>query len=180
MIDLGIPPEQERSFALIGLALLNAQHTESMIEFTLKYPLIGADGITLDTLKKAEGELYKKTLGQFLKILRERVDLDPAFDKTLSKFLEARNLLAHHLDAIPGWNLATEDGRKVAATFLGEFIATATFISNVLTGLSRAWADQIGVKSAIPVGSEAFFAEIDALYKPGSRAIFFPKKSETS
>jgi hypothetical protein len=52
----------------------------------------------------------KKTLGYFLAELRKRVDLDVHFDRTLAEFLRRRNLLAHHLSDLPGWNTDTAHG----------------------------------------------------------------------
>jgi len=169
----GTPPEQERVLAELGMALLSVQHTEDLLRFTLQYSLSGPDGVSLETLERSEVELRKKTLGHFIGILRKRVDLDDAFDVTLARFLDARNILVHRVDEIPGWNLKTREGQTVAHTFLYDLIQIATFISKVLTGLAREWARQNGIEAAPQSGAEALFAEIDMIYASSVDSIFF-------
>ena len=172
----GIPPEQESVLAEIGMALLSVQHTESLLRFTLRYPLSGPKGVTLETLERSETALKKNTLGQFLRVLKDRVDLDDEFGLALDRFLNARNVFAHRLDDVPGWDLRSKEGRDAAHVFLTELIRSATFISKVLTGLMRSWARQNNMDVPPAPGEESLFAEIDALYTTKVDSIFFAKE----
>jgi hypothetical protein len=60
--------------------------------------------ITAEQIIAQSNAEQKKTLGYFLAELRKRVDLDVHFDRTLAEFLRRRNLLAHHLSDLLGWN----------------------------------------------------------------------------
>jgi hypothetical protein len=173
----GIPPEQERVLALLGMALLTVQHTEFLLQFTLQYTLPGTDGLTLETLERSKNELRKKTLGQFLHILKQRIELDDSFESALDQFLDARNILAHRVTEIPGWNMETPDGQRAAQAWLSALIRIANFIAKVLMALMRSWVRQNGMDNIpIPVGSEEFFTEIDTVYAPAVDTLFFQRE----
>ncbi len=172
----GVPHGEERVLAEMGIALLVIQNVEWLLRFTLRYPLSGAEGVTIETLERSESELRKKTLGNFLALLRQRVSVDDAFGGALDHFLNARNMFVHRVEEVPGWNLHSTEGRAAAHTFLRGLIQTGTVIAKLLTALSRDWAEQNNFAVEIPDGSEALFTEIDATFKPLVQAVFSKKE----
>lgn len=127
-------------------------------------------------LKSKPGKSAKKTLGYFLSELHNRADLDEHFDVLLEAFLEERNILVHSVDDIPGWNLSTVEGRKIARAFVDSFIRKTVEIQKIFLGLMRAWQEEAGFDVPVPVGLEPF-AEIDAEYKTRVDDLFFEKES---
>ena len=102
--------------------------------------------------------------------------MDENFDALLEAFLEERNILVHSVDDIPGWNLSTVDGRKIARAFVDSFIRKTVEIHKVFLGLMRAWQEEAKIDVPVLVGCE-FFAEIDADYKTLVDDLFFEKES---
>jgi hypothetical protein len=88
----------------VGTTLLNVQITERALRFITTFVLQKSSPITAEQIIAQSNAEQKKTLGYLLPELRKRVDLDVHFDR---KFLRRRNLLAHHLSDLPGWNTDT-------------------------------------------------------------------------
>jgi len=83
------------------------------------------------------GKGTKKTLGYFLRELRENTPIRKDFDKILSDFLTARNTFVHKLSSIPDFSLKDEAGIKAGLNFVRTVNKQAVHIRNVLLALTR-------------------------------------------
>lgn len=77
----------------------------------------------------------KRTLGEFLKELKTWTNIEPKFKDSLYRFLKMRNIFVHNVDEVPGWNLDTQQGRKIANVFLRELCMLAAFVASVFLTL---------------------------------------------
>jgi hypothetical protein len=170
-------PEQQKVLMHLGAALLTIQGAERTIGFCLRCCLPDDASLSMETYVDAAGALQKRTLGQFLAVLRTRVDLDDSFDAVLRDFLERRNQLIHRADDIPGWDIATPAGCDAALQFIDTTFRLAQRVTFVFAGLARKWAEQNEIKAALP--DDPFFVKLDNFYKPMVDELFF-KKGERS
>ncbi len=168
--------EQKDVLMRIGAALVFVQSAEQVIRLCMIFVLQKDSPLTIEKLEKQTREERKKTLGYFLGELRKRADLDESFDALLEEFLEERNILVHNVDDVPGWNLQTTEGRKIASAFVDGFIRKTVEILKVFAGLIRSWQEQTNFDVSVPTAEE-FFAEIDTDYKSLVDDIFFEKGS---
>ena len=106
----------------------------------------------------------KKTLGQLLDVLRERVSVEPSFGSLLKSFLDDRNTFVHRMSSLAGWTLETEAGRRVAIEFLECYKQEITQVNRIFTAFVR--EDTRGLQIPIPHGSESFIAIVDKHYVP--------------
>ena len=117
----------------IGVALLQVQQTEKILDVFLKHVLPALDPDALITQNEAR---RGQTLGQLLGELRKKLDVDPTFDELLKSFLKDRNDFAHDLFRVPHFNLG-DDGVRVGLEFVTSFTRRAVHIRNVLMGFNR-------------------------------------------
>jgi hypothetical protein len=157
-------PLRMHLMACIGTALLNVQVTERALRLVTTVVLQKSSPITTEQLIAQTNVEQKKTLGYFLRELRKRVDLDVHFDRTLAEFLRRRNILAHNLSDLPGWNTDTVHGIYIGRYFINELIQMNTEVLKVFTALVRAWQAQAGL--AILDDVSEGFEEIDKKYVP--------------
>jgi hypothetical protein len=161
--------------ARIGAALLSVQVTERALRLIITFVFQKSSPITAEQLIAQTNAEQKKTLGYFLAELRKRADLDVHFDRTLTEFLRRRNLLAHNLSDLPGWNTDTAHGIYIGRCFINELLQMNGEVLKVFTGLVRAWQAQGGLALDVP---EEFFEEIDEKYVPLIDNLFFAKEPE--
>lgn len=127
---------------LIGMCLLCIQQAERVLSAAVETILDRPD---LNLAEQSEVK-QKQTLGDFLKRLKGRVKLEYGLKERLFKFLAMRNTFVHSLSEVPGWDLETEEGRKVARMFIGELAFTALAITSLFTTLFSVSAkDDLGV-----------------------------------
>ncbi|HXW73001.1 MAG TPA: hypothetical protein VEK34_16525 [Methylocella sp.] len=165
--------EQRDILARMGLALLFIQTTEFVIEFCMKYVLPAGGVVTLEMLESQRSGERKRTLGQFLRELRKRVDLDDRFDAILDEFLQKRNELIHRIDDIPGWSLDHEEGLRAARGFMDRVMQLNHVVLEVFSGLVRAWQSQ----EQITTEFDSLLGDIDQIYSSLASRIFFKKST---
>ena len=83
--------------------------------------------VDLDALLSTENSLSKRTLGQLIKQIKSKVDLDQSFEETLSTALEKRNFLMHRFFYSHAVNFLEEIGRN---QMIDELIEISEFINN--------------------------------------------------
>jgi hypothetical protein len=158
-------PSKDEIYKLIGTLLIATQWVEQIINDCLGSVIRFLQIATIDELYVPnEKKKYKKTLGQLLKLLRERVSIEPSFDSLLKSFLMNRNTFAHRMLSLPGWTLETEAGRQVAIEFLERYREELTQVNRIFTAFVR--EDSRGLQIPIPHGSESFIAMVDKHYVP--------------
>jgi hypothetical protein len=111
-------PSEEDVMLLLGHVVYEAQETESTlhIAFTFFYGLSVAESI--EQLKKIYG---KKTMGQFLILVRDKIGINQSFDDFMLDYIEQRNFIVHNLSRTTRFSLHTEDGRQKLSNFLTNF-----------------------------------------------------------
>jgi len=166
---------QERILHAMGVTLLLLQATERAMNVCMTFVFQRPGGLTLEVLEKQEKAERKKTLGYFLAELRKRATIEPAFDRTLRDFLDRRNTFIHRLSNVPGWDLQSSKGRRIAEQYVSALAVQSQTLMCVFVGFMRAWQRQIGMQVRYPAGAEKFMAEIDALYAPLIDTLVFKK-----
>jgi hypothetical protein len=161
--------------ARIGAALLSVQTTERALHLVTTFVIQKPGTITAEQLIAQSNAAQKKTLGYFLAELRKRVDLDVHFDGTLCEFLRRRNLLAHNLSDLPGWNTDTVHGIYIGRCFINELLEMNGEVLKVFAALLRAWQAQRGDKT-FDVPGHPFFEEVDTRYVPLVDSLLFAKE----
>jgi len=169
--------EQKDALAAIGGALIIVQMAERMIKFCMGFVLPQDGSLTLETLESFKADEARGTLGYFLGQLRQRVEIDAAFDDRLREFLALRNRLAHNLSEVPGLGFDHPDEIVLTVDWAGKLSGLALHVHNVFMGLARAWQEQIGMRDDF--ADNDFFQEIDAKFKPLVDQVFVAKPSGT-
>lgn len=124
-------------FRDVGLTLGVIQFADNCMRSALKTAFPGASSITLEVLDRNQKELEKATLGKLIKVLSERVELDPDFESTLRSYCADRNAFVHEWDRIPSWN---DDAS--ARKFMISLQKRAAWLVCVFTELLRQWCEQ--------------------------------------
>jgi hypothetical protein len=167
-----MPPEIHL-LSLIGLTLLQVQTTEHIIKLCMTY-VLQQEPLTLQLLEAQEEKERHKTLGYFLQELRKRAAISPGFDEALREFLTDRNIFAHDLKEIPGWDLKTDEGRRVAIQWLSGFYARTSHVLKVFSGLVMLWQKQTGYSDWTD-DEHPFFKEVEENYTILARLTFAAK-----
>ncbi|WP_431257159.1 hypothetical protein ACQ86G_21150 [Roseateles chitinivorans] len=145
-IASGYTPEQDDVLKTLGLAVVAGQGVERLMSTCLTFVLRDEPLVSPEQLDEILRRHSKATLGQLLRILRERVDLHPTFDERFERFLESRNIIAHRLFDVPGGlDLHSDDGRKNLKAFLLRFMEDGQSLSMIFLGLIRSWSQQVGI-----------------------------------
>jgi hypothetical protein len=152
--------------ARMGAALLRIQNAEGVIKNCTTYFTPEA-GVTWAMMQSEEAAERKKTLGYFLKKLREKLDVDPTFADLLSSFLDNRNTFIHHFQSVPGFNLDTIEGLQIGLAFVKELTRQAEHVTHVVHGFIRNVGGALGFEGEaaekIDIGNPEDFYKILAL-----------------
>lgn len=109
-------PSEQETFEQIGCLLWLTQDVELAISFLL--------GLVYPNGKPSWEELEKfgkKTLGQLVRDLNERVEVDERFQKLLESFVKNRNLFVHRLSHERGFSVENAEGRQRLWVFFGAY-----------------------------------------------------------
>ena len=139
--------KKQNIYAFIGMTLSLIQTTESLIHQTLLFVFQEGDSLDLEAWKKQEKFLERKTLGQLIFVLRKRVGIDDSLEGLLTNFITNRNVLAHNLSSIKGYDMDSEEGRKAIHNFLAQLFDTTTRIMRIFTAINLSWSEQTGIKT---------------------------------
>jgi hypothetical protein len=134
--------EKKRILTWIGALIVGIQGTERIVDLVMTYVFQGKQKVTVQILERLEAQRQSRTLGRLVKVMQDRVGIHPAFDKLLENFVEHRNQLMHRLDDIPGWDLDTEDGRKIAWNFLHQLYKETHAVMQIFISFLIAWEKQ--------------------------------------
>ena len=166
--------EQKDALAAIGGTLVVVQMAERMIKFCTGYVLLKDGSLSLEKLASHKVEESRRAVGHFLEQLRQRVQIEPAFDQHLRDFLDLRNKLAHNLSEVPGLGFQSSDEIAFTVNWAGKLSGLALHVHNVFMGLARAWQEQIGMRDDF--ADNESFQEIDAQFKPLVDRVFAAKQ----
>lgn len=162
-------------FQLVGLTLTQIQATEAALRhcLTLALPDEAKGPVTVHNLEAIDRQNRRATLGQFVRMLRQRVGVDPRLDGRLDEFVENRNRFVHHL--FDDYEIHTAEGREAASVFVGELAYDALDLLKLLLGVLRTWERQSGLNVPTPAGVEDFVERIDREWLPAVDGLFSAK-----
>jgi hypothetical protein len=155
----------------IGAALLGCQTAEKLINLSMQWLFPKEPIRTVEMLEQLEEQHRRKTLGQFIQALRERVGLAPEFDALLGDFLEHRNTLVHDLQRVPGHTFSTLDGFHRINSYALRVGCEAQRLTEIFAALIDTWTEQVGMRDELRATQpdtydSAFFAQIRATITP--------------
>jgi uncharacterized DUF497 family protein len=91
---------------LLGYLTYEAQETEATLHLCLSVICGLSIAESIDHLKK----IYrKKTLGQFLHLVREKIGLEESFDAYMRDYIDQRNFITHNLSRTSMFSLEWQD-----------------------------------------------------------------------
>jgi hypothetical protein len=164
-------PSQDEVLKVVGSSLLLLQTVEHILALVMSF-VFQKPNLTPQKLFEESQKNSKRTAGYLLTELHKRVDVHPGFDKTLILYLESRNTFVHRLGDIPGWDLGSPTGRRVAMTFLMDLVRRSTRVLFVFGALARLWAKEAKIKVDF---DHEFLQELEAKYGPLVDVIFSEK-----
>jgi hypothetical protein len=163
----------EEIFAEIGCRLVLLQDLEMFIAFATK--VVFAD----NAIKAREAILNadNKTLGELLKLLRKRVNVDKAFDERLKRTLKARNIFIHEFSQ--EFDLRTSAGIKRGIKFLLDTMDDLEEVTKVMKSLIISFGRDRGI--ADPELEKEWRAlgdlnELETTYLPAVAKVFKKKR----
>ena len=167
------PSDVERH-ALVGIALRHSQSVEGILKLITTFVFQKGDKLDillLETQTKAE---QKKTLGYFIGELRKRVGLRDDLEDMLISFLDRRNMLAHRLGEVPGWQEGPEAGFTETRKFLTGFISDSHGLLMIFAALVQDWQKDAMPGAELP--NDELVAKMTERYKPYLDDLFFEKE----
>jgi hypothetical protein len=93
--------EYDDMLASIGAAVVLCHTVESCMRMCLLWVFPGDTPRTMEMIEVQTKADQKRTIGQFVAKLRERVGVQEDFDEMLSRFIENRNKLIHRPQTSP-------------------------------------------------------------------------------
>jgi hypothetical protein len=155
----------------IGAAIIACQTAEKCINLTMQWLFPKEPIRTVEMLERLDEQHRRKTLGQFIYALRERVGLAPEFDTLLGDFLEHRNTLAHDLLRAPGHSFSTPEGFELVNQYVLQTVQQANRLTQIFVAFTDAWTEQVGMRDNLQqdhpeVYDSSFFAEIRTTITP--------------
>lgn len=155
----------------IGAAIIACQMAEKCINLTMQWLFPKEPIRTVEMLERLNEQHRRKTLGQFIYALRERVGLAPEFDMLLGDFLEHRNTLVHDLLRVPEHSLSTPEGFVRMNQYVLQTVLEANRLTKIFAAFIDAWTEQVGMRDKLrqdqsEVYDSSFFAEIRATITP--------------
>ena len=135
--------------ANIGGAVVACQAAEKLINLSLQWLFPKEPIRNVEMLDQLEDQHRRRTLGHFIRALRDRVGLAPEFDSLLRDFLEHRNTLVHDLERVEGHTFATAEGFCRMNEYALRVTEEALRLTEIFAAFMDAWSDQIGVRDKL-------------------------------
>ena len=165
---------EEDVILLLGYAVFEAQEAEAALHLTLSVVCGLSEAESISHLKK----IYeKKTMGQFLRLVRERIGINESFDDFMREYIEQRNFIVHNLSRCSTFSLYTDDGRLKLNHFLTGFRHKNRKVRLTFMALTEAWLGNISSEYKATDKLKEFrdtdlFREIKEEFIPQLRLIF--------
>ncbi len=181
------PPSAESEFqqqkdlcALLGLTLVELQGVEKLVKSCVELVFKDVNGDALTDLRNPKSR--KKTLGQFLTLIREKSTIDPTFDQVLANFLERRNVFIHDLLGNKLFSLSSEGGRYHIRLFVERLRSEMDIVGKFMLGALMVWADpeKFHDKTRVRVqfAEGSCFGEAEQIFAPHVAKLIVPKQKE--
>ncbi len=128
--DSLLPQKLKRCVLLIGANLIEIQRLEMGMKYLLRFLSLHEE--ESDSKDLVSDRFHNKTLGGLLSEFKKKADANEGFEALLDQLLHERNILAHHLLEIPGFNLTTIEGVEIGITFLKHQRKTITHVNRIM------------------------------------------------
>ncbi len=167
-------PSEDDVLLLLGQVVFEMQETEA----TLHLGMTVAFGLSAAKSVEQLRDLYgKKTLGQFLALVREKIGLNPSFDEYMKDYVERRNFAIHNFSRTSIFNIYKEDGREKLDNFLTDLRYRNRKIKFTFVALTEAWMRVLSPEYAndsklADLRNTEFYKEIVRDFVPSLRSIF--------
>lgn len=163
--------------ALIGLTLVELQGVEKLLRSCIGLVFQDADGNPLADLRNPKSR--RKTMGQFMTILRQKSSIDPTFDEVLSNFLDRRNQFIHDLLGNKLFRLTSPNGRQHVRLFIDRLRSETDLVGKFMMGALMGWietdkyADISKVRIRFRKGS--WLGDAEQIFAPHTTELIRPK-----
>jgi hypothetical protein len=111
-------PSQDDVMLVLGYVIYETQETEATLHLVMSLVFGLSVAESIEHLKKVYA---KKTLGQFLDILRSKIGISEEFDSFMIDYIEQRNFITHNISRTKLFTVYTELGRDKLMGFLMSF-----------------------------------------------------------
>ena len=132
---------REAAWIRIGLLLGLIQHAEHAINVSLSW-VFTDQPVSLEQIAFFETSKQKKTLGELLQVLRERMNIDTQFNSLLTSFLRDRNRFIHRLFTERGFNLNEAKDVPRIRTFVDSLTDRAVIVLAAFHAFIEIWAEE--------------------------------------
>lgn len=159
---------------LLGRAVYEAQETEATLHLTMSV-MFGLS--PAESIKQLKTVYEKKTMGQFLRLAREKIGLSESFDKIMYETIEQRNFIVHNLSRASVFSIYHEEGREKLTNFLMSFMEQNKKVKLTFAALVEVWMRRISpeynnAKKLSEIQESEFYQEVEEIYIPQLKAIF--------
>jgi len=160
-----IQPSVDDTLALVGKLLLLTQMTEERISDVLR--VVFKEGIlTAEDFVRKD----KRTLGQLVSEIRQKMQVHKEFEGLLLVFVEQRNLFVHQLHSQKWFNLGSTEGINTAWDALGQYLFNLEQVSLTFTAYWMRFAE----KAAVP--KTGWWEKLEQSgFLPHLREFYYPK-----
>jgi hypothetical protein len=172
-LHMTIAPEDE-VFLLLGRVVFEMQETEA----TLHLAMTVAFGIPAAKSVEQLRDLYsKKTLGQFLGLVRDKIGLSDSFDDFMKDYIERRNFAIHNFSRTSIFKIYEEGGREKLTNFLIDLRYRNKRVKFTFVALTEAWLMVLAPEykddaKLEDLRSTEFYKEVVQDFVPTLKAIF--------
>lgn len=159
---------------LLGRVVFEMQETEA----TLHLAMTVAFGIPVAKSVEQLRDLYsRKTLGQFMALVRDKIGLSQTFDDFMKDYIERRNFAIHNFSRTSIFNIYKDEGREKLANFLTDLRFRNRKVKFTFVALTEAWMMVLapGYKDdekLAELRATDFYKEIVRDFVPQLKAIF--------
>lgn len=159
---------------LLGYVVFEIQETEATLHLAMTVAFGISAAKSVDQLRDLYG---KKTLGQFLALVRKKIGLSPSFDEYMKDYIERRNFAIHNFSRGSIFNIYKEEGREKLANFLTDLRYRNRKIKFTFVALTEAWMRILSPEYAddaklADLRKTEFYKEIVRDFVPSLRTIF--------
>lgn len=167
-------PSEDDVLLLFGRVVFEMQETEATLHILMSVGFGLSIAKSIDQLR----DLYaKKTLGQFLALVRDKIGLDPSFDEYMKDYIERRNFAIHNFSRTSVFNIYKDEGREKLGNFLTDLRYRNRKIKFTFVALTEAWMKVMSPEYAndskqTELRKTEFYNEIERDFVPSLRTIF--------
>ncbi|MDP2243547.1 hypothetical protein [Pseudomonas sp.] len=167
-------PSQDDVMLALGYVTYETQETEATLHLVMSLVFGLSVAESIEHLKKIYA---KKTLGQFLDLLRAKIGISPEFDEFMTDYIEQRNFITHNISRTTIFSPYTDLGREKLMNLLTSFRfmnrkAKLTFMALTEAWMRLALTDQENETRLSALKESGLLQEIERDFIPELSKIF--------